>query len=922
MRTSLVRRHTRVPSGARARALAAILAGAAMLATPAALRAQQELGTVSGRVTDEGGVPIPGVSISAAGTGAGALTGGDGTYRFRLRAGRYELVARLIGYAPERDTVTVDAGSATARDFRLRHAATTLSAVAVVGSRGEARTVINSPVPIDVLTPADIKSTGRTETAQILQQLAPSVNFPRATISDGTDAVRPATLRSLGPDQLLVLINGKRRHTSALVNVNGSVGRGAAAVDLNAIPASMIERIEVLREGAAAQYGSDAIAGVINIVLKSTSPGELSGMLGQTATKFKGSDGTTELSRHDGQVGQAAINAGVSSGPSSFLHGGIEYRGRGYTNRSLGDPRPQSFQEATDGVTRTNATGPINHRQGDAATNDYIAFVNTGYSLGAGPQLYAFGGYGHREAEAAGFFRRGQDDRTVRSLWPNGFLPLIHSTVIDGSGTVGVKGEAGGLRYDLSSVYGRNTFDFDILHTNNVSLGNASPTEFYAGQLGFNQWTTNLDLFRAFDVGLPLRVGAGAEFRRDGYTIKPGEPASYANGGQPVLDATGNPTTKPGAVGSQVFPGFTPSDAKDASRHNSALYADVETDLTERLLVDLAGRYENYNDFGSTTNGRAAARFTIIPQVVLRGSAGTGFRAPSLGQSYFSSTATNFVTVGSSVEPRDVLTLPVAGADAQGLGAKPLRPEKSHNYGAGVALSPVPALGITVDFYQILISDRIVLSENFVGPQIEDYFRAKGRTVSGARFFTNAVDTKSGGVDVVANYGLNFGGRGALKLTAGYNRNQTKVTHVDSTPPELVGQQEVLFGRVERSRIEEGQPRSNVLASAQYDVGSVGFTVRGQRFGSVVARSTNATLDQVFGAKTITDVALSYSFIPRLTLTAGADNVFDVYPDPNDTGANNAASGGNSNFGIFPYNQFSPFGFNGRFLYVRAAYGL
>ncbi|HET7457514.1 MAG TPA: TonB-dependent receptor, partial [Gemmatimonadaceae bacterium] len=275
-----------------------ILAAAALLAAvlPATAAAQTG-GSIAGRVTDEGGVPIVGVTVTATGTTSGAITGNDGTYRFTVRPGTYDVRARLIGYAPAAATVTVAAGETATRDFRLSHAATTLSAVAVVGSRGEARTVVNSPVPIDVLTPADIKATGRTETAQILQQLAPSVNFPRASISDGTDAVRPATLRGLAPDQVLVLLNGKRRHTSALVNVNGSIGRGSAAVDLNAIPASMIERIEVLRDGAAAQYGSDAIAGVINIVLKSTGPGAASTTFGETATKFAG------VSRHDGQVG-------------------------------------------------------------------------------------------------------------------------------------------------------------------------------------------------------------------------------------------------------------------------------------------------------------------------------------------------------------------------------------------------------------------------------------------------------------------------------------------------------------------------------------------------------------------------------------------------------------------------------------------
>jgi len=663
-------------------------------------------------------------------------------------------------------------------------------------------------------------------------------------------------------------------------------------------------------------------------VLKSTTPGEISTTLGQSATDFLGTN------KHDGQVGQAAVNAGVASGASSFFHGGIEYRGRGYTNRTLGDPRPQTFAEQSGGITHTNETGPVNHRQGDAATSDYLAFVNTGYQLAGGngaPQLYAFGGFGHREAEAAGFFRRSQDARTVRALWPNGFLPLIHSTVIDGSGTIGVKGEASGFRYDLSSVYGRNTFDFDVLHSNNVSLGNASPTDFYAGQLGFDQWTTNLDLYREVRVmdALPLRIGFGGEFRRDGYQIKAGELASWETGTAFVLDANGNPTTTRGAPGAQVFPGFKPANQPggntiDASRHNTALYADVETDLTRQLLLTVAARYEDYSDFGSTTNGRAAARFTIVPQVVLRGSLGTGFRAPSLGQSYFSSTATNFI----SGVPNDILTLPVESQDAKALGAQSLRPEKSHNYSAGVALEPLPTLGVTVDYYQIVMSDRIVLSGNFIGSAIQNYFLAQGRFVNGARYFTNAINTKTGGVDVVANYGYNLGTAGALKFTAGYNRTQSKVTHIKPTPALLGNQGETLFDRVERARIEEGQPRSNVLASVMYDVKRWSFTVRGQRFGAVTSRnplsSNPATQvrDQTFGAKVITDVSGSYRVLDRLTITIGSDNVFDVYPDRNNQIGNNTTFGGNSNFGIFPYNQISPFGFNGRFVYGRLAYSL
>ncbi|HET7458525.1 MAG TPA: TonB-dependent receptor, partial [Gemmatimonadaceae bacterium] len=319
-------------------------------------------------------------------------------------------------------------------------------------------------------------------------------------------------------------------------------------------------------------------------------------------------------------------------------------------------------------------------------------------------------------------------------------------------------------------------------------------------------------------------------------------------------------------------------------------------------------------------NGRAAARFTVFPQVVLRGSLGTGFRAPSLGQSYFSSTATNFI----GGIPKDIVTLPVAGADARALGAQPLRPEKSHNYSAGVALQPLRALSLTVDYYQIILSDRIVLSGNFIGPAVENYFTTQGRAVSGARYFTNAVGTKTGGVDVVANYGLDFGSHGASKFTLGYNRTQTKITNIKPTPVALGSQGETLFDKAERARIEEGQPRSNVLASINYDVGHFGLNLRGQRFGAVTARnapSTPQVLDQKFGAKTITDVALTYRFVDRLSFTAGADNVLDVYPDVNNQVGNGTSFGGNANFGIFPYNQVSPFGFNGRFIYGRLSYG-
>ncbi len=895
---------------------------------PLTADAQNGSGTLAGRVDGSGGDPLQGVSVFVQGTPRGSLTRGDGGYRLQLPAGRHVVRVRLIGYTSRADTVDIAAGETLTRDYTLERSATQLSAVAVTGSRYEARTVIDAPVPIDVLSAAEIRTTGRTETAQILQALAPSVNFPRATVSDGTDHVRPATLRGLAPDQALVLINGKRRHASALVNVNSSIGRGSTAVDLNAIPASMIERIEVLRDGAAAQYGSDAIAGVVNIILKSDASTNASATLGQSRTTY-GREFGSERSANDGAATQIAGDAGLAASPTTFVHGGVEFRDRGYTNRTLGDPRSQSFADVAANRTYTNATGPINHRQGDAATRDLVGFYNGGITLGSGVELYSFGGAGRRDGQSAGFFRRSQDDRTVRSIHPNGFLPLINSRIRDVSATAGVRGTLGGFRTDLSTTFGGNSFRFDITNSNNASLGNASPTEFYAGQLLDRQSTTNLDIAREYRLAdnFPLRTAVGAEFRHDRYQIKAGEPDSYRDGGVRVLAANGTPTTRLAGLGAQVFPGFRPTDAVTATRQNYSLYADVEADISERFLIGLAGRFEDYSDFGSTTNGKVSSRLTLLPGYVLRGAVSTGFRAPSLQQSFFSATSTNFVNVGGNLTPFEIKQFPVGTRQAQLLGATPLEPENSLNYSAGLALEPFRSLSLTADVYQIEVDDRIVLSENFTGAAVAALLAPLGAT--GGRYFTNAIDTRTRGLDVVANYGIDLRRSGFVRLTSGFARNYTKVTRVDSTPPALASQQEALFGRVERARIEEGQPQNNILVSANYDFRRLALVLRTQRYGEVTTRTalTSAGVpsapDQTFGAKWISDVSGSLKAGDRITFTIGSDNVFDVYPDENsDRRAVSATASGNANFGIFPYNQFSPFGFNGRFVYARVAYGL
>jgi iron complex outermembrane receptor protein len=889
--------------------LAALGIAIGAAATAAELDAQEPVGTVTGKITAaDANTPLTGVTVFVTGAATGALTRGDGTYRIVLRPGKYELRVRYIGWTGVHDSVTVAPNQTTTKDFTLTRSPTTLEALAIVGTRGEARTVTESPVPIDVLTSADIVSTGRTETNQILQMLAPSFNFPRPSINDGTDHVRPATLRGLGPDQVLVLINGKRRHNSALVNVNGSVGRGSTGVDLNAIPASMIERIEVLRDGAAAQYGSDAIAGVINVVLKGSEPGEASATFGQTA-------------EGDGQVAHLAADAGSVFGQSNYFHVGLEYRDRGFTNRAGIDPRTQYFA----GDARNNLPKRVTLRLGDAATQDILGLLNTSYTTRNGVEFYGFGGASHRDGEAAANWRLPNGNNTVRAIWPDGFLPLINTDIWDVSGAVGAKGTVSGWRWDLSTVYGQNSLQYDVTNSNNASMGLASPRDFDAGGLTFAQSTTNLDFFRDLALGTrSVRTALGAEFRLDRFEIAAGDSASWKNGGQPILDGpNANSTTARPAPGAQGFPGFRPTDEQNETRSNYAFYVDLESDLTRSFLLGLAGRFEDYSDFGSTTTGKLTARYAVLPQLALRGAVNTGFRAPSLGQSFFSSTATNLVA-GQFLE---ILTLPVNTAGAKALGAKPLKPEKSVNVSAGVTFDPSSRFSVSVDYYDIKINDRIVFSENFIGAAIQARLAAIGlQNVTGARYFTNAIDTHTKGVDIVTNYGIDLRRNGVLRFTGGYNHTKTKVTDVIPTPPELTGFAEQLFGRAERGRIEEAQPRDNLLLSANYTRGPLGAVLRGQRFGEVTNRqirvATNQPSDQTFSAKWVADASGSYRLLNRVTFSVGADNLFDVYPDKqNDQWNVSTGFAGNANFGMNPYSGISPFGFNGRFFWGRVSYG-
>lgn len=911
----------------------------------------QGVGTVTGLVTDAStGDPLPGANIIALGLNIGTSTGLDGTYTLPLAAGRYEIQASFISFKAVRANVTVAASQTTTQDFSLPEDFIGAGEVVVLGTRRQGRTVIDSPVPVDVLTPAEIEATGLTETTQILQQLVPSYNAPQASITDGSDHVRPATLRGLGPDQVLILVNGKRRHTSSLVHVNGSVGRGSTGADLNAIPPSAIERVEVLRDGAAAQYGSDAIAGVINIVLKEREGLDASVTYGQYVSTVErgygpnegfladGSDmnsydwdasGETgfdwigapdDVTYKDGNTVNLHLGYGVNvSDGTVYLSGSLRHRD--YVNRAGLDPRQQyynGYNFDAFGAAFTEDTFPrLNHRYGNGEFDDVSLFFNGSIPVNeSGTQLYTFGGVSAREGLSGCFYRRSLDSRTNRDILPDGFLPKINAKVNDVSLAGGLKGATGGWAYDLSETFGTNALTFDMADTHNASMDN-SPRTFDSGTLNFAQATTNLDLFRSVEIGTaaPVSIAIGGEFRWDNYWINAGDDASWQDGGVPVRD--GPSVGASTAAGAQCLPGFQPRSEQDETRTNFGFYVDVENNITSQFLLSLAARFENYSDFGSTLNGKVAARYEIVPGFALRGAASTGYRAPSLAQAWFTSIATNFI----DGVPFEVGTFPVASDVALALGAQELDAETSVNLSSGVTFSQ-GNLSLSVDGYLIEINDRITFTENFTDAAVATFLSNQGINANGGRYFTNAMDTRTKGVDIIARYGAHLG-TGTARFTAAINVSDTEVTNLDldtdgdgepdaiASPAQLAALNETsLVGRSRIGDYQDAQPNDKINLQVNYDVNGWRFMARVNRYGEVTALADADPLrDQTFGAKWLTDVEVAYEVRQGLSVAVGANNLFDVYPDKQ--------LKINSFNGIFPYNGFSPFGFFGRYVYSR-----
>jgi len=772
-----------------------------------------------------------------------------------------------------------------------------------IGTRMSNRTVADSPAPIDIISADAIKNSGATSTPDMLRKLAPSFNMANTTTSDGQDLMRPATLRSLGPDQVLVLINGKRRHQQAVVAVQENVGRGSAGTDLSSIPMTAISHIEILRDGAAAQYGSDAIAGVINIILKNSDGGTVWTQYGET-------------SEGDGESFELGANYGLAIGDKGMLNLTFEYADNGEMNRA----------------TPTTWFGSIAEPKqlllvGEAETEMTSLWANFTYDIGESGQLYAFGGYTTKEGESLGFYRGASDNRVWSQLFPEGVTPGLGSDSEDSSLALGYKTEVGNWEIDASFVTGENRFEFSNTNSLNASYGPDSPTSAYDGALVFSQTTFNFDAITAIDLGFynDTSIAIGVEYRIDGYKQEAGDPVTYARGdtlcaesvnptGDPLMtDCTGGDITAPGMQG---FQGYSPAMAIDTDRNSFALYFDTETELTESLLVAAAVRYEDYDDFGSTVIGKLSTHLTLTDNLSLRGSASTGYRAPGMQQSNFTQRS---ISLDNGVLA-DLVTLRPNDELAQELGFKELKEETSTSVSAGLVYGN-GNFSSTLDVYQINIDDRIAYSGNItsgINSEIDDFFARHSGTgealdgVKNVSIFTNAIDTETFGLDWVGQYTEEIEDVGSIVYEIAYHQNDTEVTNINTSSS--IVPNAVIFDSAQTLLIEKGQPQQRLSASAMLDLDSVVITGRVTHYGEVSSAAYGSD-PKTWGAKNLVDLTARWSVTDQLDISGGILNLTDEYPDEWGTEG-----------GIFPDIGFKygwasmPFSLAGREYYVRASY--
>ena len=778
-----------------------------------------------------------------------------------------------------------------------------LEEVVVVGTRTAGQSVDDSLAPIDLVPQESIRRSASIpgEIGAAIQSLVPSFNLPRQSNSNFADLVRPAQLRNLSPDQVLVLVNGKRRHGTATLTTESKLGKGTSPVDFNSIPVGAIKRIEVLRDGAGAQYGSDAIAGVINVVLKDAAEGgEATASWGQNRTDFE----PTGRSVNDGDTLFASVNAGFGVG-DGFLNLTAEYRDRDQTLRSGPDQIPFFEEQSPPNLA---LLGTQTHKAGDGPMDDVSFMYNGALAVSDALELYSFGSYSDRNGEGANFFRYPDSFANVPTIFPDGYIPVLDANNVDLSLAAGVRGTlASDWSWDLSAVYGSNEFDHDITNSLNVSLGDASPTSFNVGEYELSQLTFRFDMSRPFDVGSfanPVNLAWGLEYRTETYETEPGDPESYEAG--PVIGAP---------IGTQAGSGLKPEETVDVDRDAASAYVDLESDLTDKLQMGIAGRFEDYSDFGSSVNGKISARYELTPSFALRSTIGTGFRAPSLTQAFFRGSTTSF---GEGGQLENVLNLPTDDPIAVLLGASELDAEESVSYNLGFVFKPDNAFRLTVDFYRVDIDDRITLSERIGGPEvtqfIDDSLGIPG--VLGVRFFTNAIDTQTDGFDVVADYTFDLG-LGSLALSAAYNRSETEVTEVDPNPAVLdsLGVDNVLFGVEERNTIETASPDDKLILTAHWTSERWSLLARGTQYGEatrVFNFGGGFEPQQTYGSEWGVDLDVEFAVTKQFSVAIGANNVLDEYPD--------LSSADIGFFGNLPYDVLQPITFNGAFYYLRTTY--
>ncbi|MEZ4778752.1 MAG: TonB-dependent receptor [Flavobacteriaceae bacterium] len=846
--------------------------------------------TVSGVIKDNNNIPLSGVNVIEKGTSNGVTSDFDGNYSIEVSENNV-LVFSYVGF----ETQEIAVNGQSVLNVTLTEGFL-LDAVQLVGSRSAKRTATDTPVAIDIIDVQSVATqAGKIEINELLQYAAPSFNANKQSGSDGADHIDPASLRGLGPDQTLVLINGKRRHQSSLVNIFGTRGRGNTGTDLNAIPASAIKRIEILRDGAAAQYGSDAIAGVINIVLKDTTD-EVTGFVNYGVYSTNADVDTSAFAEDDYGVWNTdgfrleTDSDGNVIGSDQNFDGGSVKAGVNY-GVSLGEKG--GFVNFTGEYLKKNKTlrPAFDFRKGfgEAAIEGFNFMGNLVLPVSEFTEIYAFGGRNYRDTDAYAFTRNG-GARVIPSIYPNGFTPRITSNITDNSVSFGVRTDLGNeWKADISNTWGKNNFHYFIKGTLNASLGATSPTDFDAGGHSLSQNSFNVDFSKYFDdVASGLNLAFGAEYRTERFIIFAGEPGSYgtfdedgviitnpATQTQPIDPISGDP--RPG--GSQGFPGYSPANEIDRSRSNVSLYTDAEVDFSDAFLLSGAVRYENYSDFGSTLNGKLATRIKASDDINVRASVSTGFRAPSLVQLYYNLRFTNFVG-GEALE--SVLS-PNNSPVTRAFGIGPLQEETAFNAGLGVT-GKFGGFTATIDGYFISIKDRIVLTGNFDASSIPG--------VEAAQFFANGADTETLGLDVVLSYRTPLG-KGTLNASLVGNMNDMEITKVKNGNLD----EQTFFGDRDKYFLLASAPDSKFALNLMYNIDKWNFAISETRFSEVQLLDfqmfedpadyggfTNliAAATDTYGAKFVTDLTVGYKLSEGIKVSIGSNNLFNVYPDQQD----------------------------------------